>query len=178
MKNLKLMTRVALALSLPLSLPVMADDHRRHGRDYRYEAQRRPSFGFGLGVGPRPIVVAPAYPVYGGGGPVYSNGPSYSQDPYYDDPYYGNSSYNSGYDNGNSYAAYAPYAPPPLQREYCPPPPGAGLVWSSGFWRWGGRGYAWSPGAWMRPPHARASWYGGSWYQAGNRFGWRRGYWR
>jgi hypothetical protein len=38
------------------------------------------------------------------------------------------------------------------------PPPGAGFVWTPGYYRWDGRAYVWVPGAWVRPPHRRARW--------------------
>ena len=208
MKRLTLIAPIVFSLSL--ISPVSADDHRRGGREdrgdrgrsggQRFESHRppaRPSFGFGIRVAPRPIVVAPAYPVYGGGG-GYANDPYYSSSAYpssgypswgypqsgpssyQDDPYYPQDQYpqDAGYGSNGTYSAYAPFAPPPLQREYCPPMPGAGMVWVNGFWRWGGSRYAWSSGVWMRPPYERASFIAGGWHRAGGNYGWRRGYWR
>ena len=188
MKRLTLMTPMILSLSV--ISPALADDHGRgNHRGRRYESHRpppRPSFGFGMGVAPRRIVVASAYPVYGGNG-AYSNDPygssGYPQSgpsSYVDDAYYPQDEYSqdAGYGNQGNYSAYAPYAPPASQREYCPPMPAAGLVWVNGFWRWGGNRYAWSPGVWMRPPYARASYMAGGWHRSGGNYGWRRGYWR
>ncbi len=40
-------------------------------------------------------------------------------------------------------------APPPVQYETMPPPR-AGLVWESGYWRWNGRRHVWVAGHWER----------------------------
>ncbi len=46
---------------------------------------------------------------------------------------------------------------PPLA---VPPPPAYGLVWRPAHYVWTGYGYAWVPGAWVRPAYARpySSW--------------------
>lgn len=78
-----------------------------------------------------------------------------------------------------AYAPYgyrAAYAPPPPPAYYYARPmyPGPGHVWVDGHYFWGGRGYAWNPGYYVRPPYVGARWngpryYGGQYYH---------GFWR
>lgn len=56
--------------------------------------------------------------------------------------------------------------------------PGAGYVWTNGYWDWRGRDWAWMDGRWQRPPRARARWVGSEWRREGNRWRFHRGYWR
>src|SRR6516162_10574357 len=42
-------------------------------------------------------------------------------------------------------------APPLLQQEAIPPPPGAAMVWTPGYWSWAGR-WVWVPGRYVADP--------------------------
>jgi WXXGXW repeat (2 copies) len=49
-------------------------------------------------------------------------------------------------------------APPPLRYEVRPAMPGAGYVWTEGYWGDEGGRYVWRAGVWQRPPYAGAYW--------------------
>jgi hypothetical protein len=49
-------------------------------------------------------------------------------------------------------------APPPLRVEVRPAMPGAGFVWTPGFYEHTGGAYVWKAGAWARPPSAGVAW--------------------
>ncbi len=51
-------------------------------------------------------------------------------------------------------------APPRAVIERRTPPPSRGHVWVSGYQRWDGNAYAWTPGRWEQPPRPRAHWVG------------------
>ena len=57
-------------------------------------------------------------------------------------------------------------------------PPGAGYIWTNGYYRWRGGRYVWPPGTWMRPLYRGAVWIQLRWVP--RRGGWvfQRGYWR
>lgn len=73
-----------------------------------------------------------------------------------------------------SYWAYR--APPALRVETRGVAPGPGHFWRAGYYGWGGRDYAWHPGAWYAP-RAGYAYYGPSWNRWGNRWGYRPGRW-
>lgn len=73
---------------------------------------------------------------------------------------------------------YANVPPPPLRAEAYGVAPGPGYVWVNGYWGWGGRAYAWTPGRWARPPRPHAVWVAPRWERAGNRYRFHEGRWR
>jgi hypothetical protein len=46
--------------------------------------------------------------------------------------------------------------PPPVRYERRPEMPGAGYVWTEGYWEPNGGRYRWHGGAWQRPPYEGA----------------------
>ena len=56
--------------------------------------------------------------------------------------------------------------------------PGPRHVWVPGYYRWDGRVYVWTAGAWAVPPRGRAVWVAPRWER--NRHGWFfvAGHWR
>jgi hypothetical protein len=73
---------------------------------------------------------------------------------------------------------YVRVRPPAPVYERHGPPPHRGWVWRSGYQRWDGRAYVWTPGGWIAPPRPRAVWVPGHWVQ--RRRGWVfiEGHWR
>jgi hypothetical protein len=69
-------------------------------------------------------------------------------------------------------------APPPPRYGVMGYAPGAGFVWTEGYWDRRGERWEWVSGAWLRPPRARAVWVPGEWREEGHRWRFRRGYWR
>ena len=68
--------------------------------------------------------------------------------------------------------------PPPPVVETVVVSPGPQYIWVSGYWRWYGRRWLWTRGAWVIPPRHGALWVEGRW---GRRFGevvWIEGHWR
>ena len=61
-------------------------------------------------------------------------------------------------------------APPAPIVERRGPPPGAGYVWITGYHRWDGNAYVWTPGRWEVPPRRHAHWVAHHWVH-------RRGGW-
>ncbi|MGA3096906.1 MAG: hypothetical protein ABSF25_10665 [Bryobacteraceae bacterium] len=49
-------------------------------------------------------------------------------------------------------------APPRMLVERRPPPPSRNHVWISGYHRWDGNAYNWTPGRWEMPPRPGAHW--------------------
>ena len=49
-------------------------------------------------------------------------------------------------------------APPVLQVEVPGSPPEVGVVWTPGYYAFGGSGYVWTAGSWVRPPGAGLAW--------------------
>ena len=49
-------------------------------------------------------------------------------------------------------------APPRMLVEKRPPPPSRNHVWISGYHRWDGNAYNWTPGRWEQPPRPGAHW--------------------
>lgn len=58
------------------------------------------------------------------------------------------------------------------------PPPRPGYYWRSGYHRWDGNRYVWTPGEYVAPPRPRARWYDGRWVHGPRGYYWRDGYWR
>lgn len=50
--------------------------------------------------------------------------------------------------------------------------------WISGYWRWNGDRWLWTPGHYERRPHANAVWVPSQYYTANGQRYWRTGYWR
>jgi len=69
-------------------------------------------------------------------------------------------------------------APPRIVVERRPPPPSRDHVWVSGYHRWDGKGYVWTPGRWEQPPRPHARWVAHRWVH--RRDGWVlvEGHWR
>jgi hypothetical protein len=99
----------------------------------------------------------PAYPSPGYGGAY----PGPAQPPAYPGPGYGGPT----------------GAPPPLQQEAIPPPPGAAMVWTPGYWSWAGR-WVWVPGSYAARPYAHAVWVPGQWRPRHGTWVWVPGHWR
>jgi hypothetical protein len=69
---------------------------------------------------------------------------------------------------------------PPLLPVYVQPRlPGAGYIWTPGYWGWSepDQDYYWVPGTWVRPPRVGVLWTPGYWGVEGGLFRWRLGYW-
>ncbi len=100
---------------------------------------------------------------------------------------YGNQGYgNQGYGNqGPGYgqvqvAVEAQVAPPALREYEQPEAPGAGYLWTPGYWAWdaGAGDYYWVDGAWVEPPYVGALWTPGYWGPGyGSGYLWNAGYW-
>ena len=68
-------------------------------------------------------------------------------------------------------------APPPLpvyEQPYCP---GAGYIWTPGYWAYGDEGYFWVPGTWVLAPQVGFLWTPGYWGWGGSAYIWHVGYW-
>jgi hypothetical protein len=68
-------------------------------------------------------------------------------------------------------------APPPLPVYVQPPIPGAGYLWTPGYWGYGDGGYYWVPGVWVQPPTVGVLWTPGYWGFNGGLYRWNAGYW-
>jgi WXXGXW repeat (2 copies) len=67
--------------------------------------------------------------------------------------------------------------PPALPIYAQPICPGAGYLWTPGYWGWNDDGgYYWIPGTWVIAPVGRL-WTPGYWGFAGGLYGWHAGYW-
>ena len=68
--------------------------------------------------------------------------------------------------------------PPRVVVERRAPAPSRQHVWVSGYQRWDGNRYDWSPGRWEQPPRPRAHWVAHRWVH--QRGGWVlvEGHWR
>ena len=82
----------------------------------------------------------------------------------------------AGCAGGTYVAAYGP--PPPPRYGFVGVAPGAGFVWTDGFWDRRGGQWFWVDGRWMRPPHPRAVWVAPAWRQEHNAWRFHHGYWR
>jgi len=54
-------------------------------------------------------------------------------------------------------------APPHAERERRPLRPSRNHVWVSGYHRYNGSAYVWTPGVWEQPPRAHAHWIAHRW---------------
>ena len=71
------------------------------------------------------------------------------------------------------------FAPPPAPHAaVVGVAPGPGFVWIDGFYEWGGGGYRWVAGRWVRPPRRGALWVAPYWGQERRGWTFHRGYWR
>jgi hypothetical protein len=68
-------------------------------------------------------------------------------------------------------------APPPIPVYAQPVIPGAGYLWSPGYWAWGPVGYYWVPGTWILPPRVGLLWTPGYWAWVDGGYFWHAGYW-
>jgi hypothetical protein len=67
---------------------------------------------------------------------------------------------------------------PPLLPVYTQPIcPGAGYIWTPGYWAYGPYGYYWVPGTWVLAPFIGALWTPGYWGWGGGGYFWHAGYW-
>ncbi|MGH8369539.1 MAG: YXWGXW repeat-containing protein [Gammaproteobacteria bacterium] len=71
----------------------------------------------------------------------------------------------------------ADFGPPPLL--YYPQPlcPGAGFIWTPGYWAYSDDGYFWVPGTWVLAPAVGLLWTPGWWGWHDSRYWWHGGYW-
>ena len=68
--------------------------------------------------------------------------------------------------------------PPPLPVYEQPLCPGAGYIWTPGYWAYDPvDGYYWVPGTWVEPPEPGLLWTPGYWGWEGGLFRWHAGYW-
>jgi len=67
--------------------------------------------------------------------------------------------------------------PPPLPVYEQPVCPGAGYIWTPGYWAYGPDGYYWVPGTWVMAPAPGMLWTPGYWGSEGAGFLWHAGYW-
>jgi len=68
-------------------------------------------------------------------------------------------------------------APPALPVYAQPVCPGAGYLWTPGYWAYGPRGYHWMTGAWVRPPQPGMLWTPAWWGMEGGHYRFHAGYW-
>jgi hypothetical protein len=67
--------------------------------------------------------------------------------------------------------------PPALPVYAQPVCPGAGYIWTPGYWAYGPVGYYWVPGTWVVSPAAGLLWTPGYWGWGGGVYAWHAGYW-
>jgi hypothetical protein len=68
-------------------------------------------------------------------------------------------------------------APPPLPYYEQPAMPGAGYMWTPGYWAWDNGDYYWVPGTWVEPPAVGMLWTPGYWICRNDLYYWNPGYW-
>jgi hypothetical protein len=67
---------------------------------------------------------------------------------------------------------------PPVLPVYAQPIcPGAGYIWTPGYWAYGPMGYYWVPGTWVLAPTPGFLWTPGYWGWGGGAYVWHAGYW-
>jgi len=69
------------------------------------------------------------------------------------------------------------FAPPELpvyEQPICPQP---NLLWTPGYWAYGGADYYWVPGAWVPAPYQGALWTPNYWGWSGGHYRFHQGYW-
>lgn len=69
------------------------------------------------------------------------------------------------------------FAPPALPVYAQPICPGAGYMWTPGYWAYGPDGYYWVPGVWVQPPQAGLLWTPAYWGWEGGAYIYHAGYW-
>ena len=79
---------------------------------------------------------------------------------------------------GGGYYTSVRYGPPAPRYGMIGRAPGAGYVWTDGYWDYRANNWNWVGGRWQRPPRARAVWVAPIWRQDGARWRFHRGYWR
>ena len=67
--------------------------------------------------------------------------------------------------------------PPPIPVYSQPMCPGAGYMWTPGYWGWGDDGYYWIPGTWVEAPQPGFLWTPGYWGFEGGSYLFHAGYW-
>ena len=67
--------------------------------------------------------------------------------------------------------------PPALPVYAQPICPGAGYIWTPGYWAYGPVGYYWVPGTWVLAPTPGYLWTPGYWGWGGGMYVWHAGYW-
>lgn len=67
--------------------------------------------------------------------------------------------------------------PPALPVYAQPICPGAGYIWTPGYWAYGDDGYYWVPGTWVLAPEPGFLWTPGYWGWGEGVYVWHRGYW-
>jgi hypothetical protein len=67
--------------------------------------------------------------------------------------------------------------PPALPVYPQPICPGAGYLWTPGYWGYGDAGYYWVPGTWVMAPSVGLLWTPGYWGWGGGAYAWHAGYW-
>src|SRR5208337_1482389 len=67
--------------------------------------------------------------------------------------------------------------PPALPVYAQPICPGAGYMWTPGYWAYGEAGYFWVPGTWVMAPQPGLLWTPGYWGWGGGEYLWHEGYW-
>jgi hypothetical protein len=67
-----------------------------------------------------------------------------------------------------------PPALPVYEQPLCP---GAGYIWTPGYWAYGPDGYFWVPGTWVVAPTVGFLWTPGYWGWGGGGYFWHAGYW-
>src|SRR5215472_18993243 len=67
--------------------------------------------------------------------------------------------------------------PPALPVYAQPICPGAGYIWTPGYWAYGPMGYYWVPGTWVVAPTPGFLWTPGYWGWGGGAYIWHAGYW-
>jgi hypothetical protein len=67
--------------------------------------------------------------------------------------------------------------PPALPVYVQPVCPGAGYIWTPGYWAYGEDGYYWVPGTWVIAPTVGYLWTPGYWGWGGGGYFWHAGYW-
>jgi len=67
--------------------------------------------------------------------------------------------------------------PPALPVYPQPVCPGAGYIWTPGYWAYGPLGYYWVPGTWVIAPQPGFLWTPGYWGWVGGAYIWHAGYW-
>jgi hypothetical protein len=82
-----------------------------------------------------------------------------------------------GYGGGYG-GSYVRYGPPPPRYGVIGRAPGAGYVWTDGYWDWRGSRYSWVDGRWQRPPRRGSRWEAPHWRQEGRGWRFRGGRWR